>query len=312
MRILVLGGNGFIGSHLVDKLLNEGHSVRVFDKYEEHYRPALAGVEYHFGDFGNRGLLSDALESVDMVFHLISTTLPKTSNDDPVFDVQSNVMESLFLLEQCVRKKVRKVVFTSSGGTIYGNPTGLPIHEDSPTNPECSYGITKLTIEKYLALFNHLHGLEYAVVRPSNPFGPRQNPNGIQGAIPVFLGKVAKGETIEIWGDGNIVRDYIYIDDLIDGLYRIAMANTTSRIFNLGSGRGCSLNGLIELIREVTGSDVPVKYTAKRSFDIPEIYLDITRAKEETGWSPSTDFRAGIEDTWRFVRSLYERHTNGA
>lgn len=200
MNTLVLGGNGFIGSHLVDKLLAEGHKVRVFDKYEEHYRKPIAGGDYCYGDFGNRGLLADALNGIDIVFHLISTTLPETSNDDPVFDVQSNVVETLFLLEQCVAKKIQKVVFISSGGTVYGIPVELPVHEDNPTSPECSYGITKLVIEKYLALFKLLHGVNYVIVRPSNAYGDRQNPNSIQGAIPVFLNKVAKGESIEIWG----------------------------------------------------------------------------------------------------------------
>lgn len=309
MNTLILGGNGFIGSHLADKLLREGHRVRVFDKYEEHYRRPLAGVDYRFGDFGNRGLLAEALDGVDMVFHLISTTLPKTSNDDPVFDVQSNVVEALFLMEQCVEKKVKKVVFTSSGGTVYGRPTTLPVPEDSTTDPECSYGITKLAIEKYLALFHHLHGLDYTVVRPSNPYGDRQNPNGIQGAIPVFLGKVAKGEPIEIWGDGEVVRDYIFIDDLIEGIYRASMARATSHIFNLGSGAGCSLNDIVAVIRAVTGLEARIEYKEKRTFDIPAIYLDITRAKKELSWAPVTSLESGIESTWRFIQNVYRQET---
>ena len=206
-NILVLGGNGFIGSHLVDRLIADGHFVRVFDKYPERYRAPLPEVEYHLGDFGNRGLLLDALRDIDVVYHLISTSLPKTSNDDPAFDVQSNVIETLFLLEQCLAKSVLKFVFVSSGGTVYGRPDRLPIVEESPTNPECSYGITKLTIEKYLNLYHHLHGLDYVVVRPSNPYGSRQDPHGIQGAIAVFLGRVASGKSIEIWGDGTFSKD---------------------------------------------------------------------------------------------------------
>jgi len=302
---LILGGNGFIGSHLVDKLLAEGHNVRVFDKYEEHYRKPLPGVDYRFGDFGNRGLLADALEGVDTVFHLISTTLPKTSNDDPAFDVQSNVVETLFLLEQCVARKIKKIIFVSSGGTVYGRSARLPIAEDSPTNPECSYGITKLTIEKYLALFNNIHGLDYLVVRPSNPFGERQNPESIQGVIPVFLGKALKGEAIEIWGDGEVVRDYIYIGDLVDGMYRAAATETSSRSFNLGSGTGTSLNEIVEIIRRVTSREVKVEYKAKRKFDVPKTYLDISRAREELHWSPVTPFEIGIRRTWAFVEGLY-------
>ena len=280
--------------------------VRVFDKYEEHYRKPLSTVDYRFGDFGNRGLLAEALVDIDTVFHLINTTLPKTSNDDPAYDVQTNVIETLYLLEQCAANKIGKIIYTSSGGTIYGNPVELPIREDSPTNPECSYGITKLTVEKYLALFNHLYGLNYAVVRPSNPFGPRQNPNGIQGAISVFLGKVAKGEAIEIWGDGEIVRDYIFIDDLIDGIYRAAVTDTPSKTFNLGSGEGKSLNEIVAEIRTITKTNVVVKYTGKRSFDVPRIVLDIQAAQNQLLWKPVTPFHKAMEATWEFVKMWQE------
>jgi UDP-glucose 4-epimerase len=215
MNILVLGGNGFIGSHLVDKLLFEGHSVRVFDKNKEHYRKVLPGVDYHLGEFGNRGLLSDALNGIDVVVHLICTTLPKTSNDDPVFDIQSNVVESLFLFEQCVTNNIKKIIFASSGGTVYGVPQSVPVPEENPTTPICSYGISKLTIEKYLSLFKQLHNLNSVIIRPSNPFGSRQNPFGIQGAIPVFLGKILRNERIQIWGTGDVIRDFIYIEDLV-------------------------------------------------------------------------------------------------
>lgn len=302
--ILLLGGNGFIGSHLVDRLLAGGHSVRVFDKYPERYRPPLGEVDYCFGDFGNRGLLSEALEGVDLVFHLISTSVPKTSNDDPAYDVQSNVIETLFLLEQCVARNIRKVVFVSSGGTIYGRPTALPVAENGATDPECSYGITKLTIEKYLALYNQLHGLDYQVVRPSNPYGSRQNPNGIQGAIPVFLGKVAKGEPIELWGDGSVIRDYLFVDDLVEGIYKAAFKESQDRIFNLGSGVGHSLNEVVDVIRAVTGVDVPVTCQPARSFDVPAIYLDIVRARDQLGWQPVTSLECGIRQTWDFIRKV--------
>lgn len=305
MTFLVLGGNGFIGSHLVDRLLAEGHGVRIFDKYEERYRRPLPQVHYHFGDFGNRGLLAEALTGIDTVIHLISTSLPKTSNDDPAYDVQSNVIESLFLLEKCVELGVGKVVFVSSGGTVYGRPQQVPIGEDGATNPECSYGITKLTIEKYLALFRLLHGLEYTIVRPSNPYGSRQNPLGIQGAIPVFLGRVARGEAIEIWGDGSVIRDYLFIDDLVEGISRAAAYRGEERIFNLGSGRGYSLNDLVAIIAAVTGRSVPVNYLGGRNFDIPEIILDIGRAGRELGWAPQTAIETGIRQTWEFVRAMY-------
>lgn len=304
MNCLVLGGNGFIGSHLVDKLLAEGYRVRVFDKYEEHYRKPLAAVDYRYGDFGNRGLLMEALTDINFVFHLISTTLPKTSNDDPAFDVQSNIVETLFLLEQCITRKIKKIIFLSSGGTIYGKPATLPIPENSPTDPECSYGISKLTIEKYLALFNHLYGLEYTILRPSNVYGIRQNPEGIQGAISVFLGKVARGAPILIWGDGKVVRDYVYIDDLVEAVIKAAKLKTQDRIFNIGSGKGVSLNEIIEVISQVTNRDKRVEYHAKRTFDVPEIYLDVSRAHQQLKWAATTTLEDGIKRTWDFVQKI--------
>lgn len=304
MNYLVLGGNGFIGSHLVDKFLVEGHSVRVFDKYEEHYRKPLTSVDYRYGDFGNRGLLMEALTDMVAVLHLISTTLPKTSNDDPAFDVQSNVIETLFLLEQCITRKIKKIIFISSGGTIYGKPSILLIPENSPADPKCSYGITKLTIEKYLALFNRLYGLEYTILRPSNVYGIRQNPEGIQGAISVFLGKVARGVPIQIWGDGNVVRDHIYIDDLVDAVSKAVKIKTPDRIFNIGSGKGVSLNEIIEVIYQVTKRDKTVEYQAKRIFDVPEIYLDVTRAHQQLNWSATMPLEDGIKRTWDFIQRL--------
>jgi len=304
METLVLGGNGFIGSHLVDRLLLAGHAVRVFDRNDEQYRNPLGGVDYRFADFGNRTLLAEALDGVDIVFHLISTTVPKTSNDDPVFDVTSNVIETIALLEKCVALGVRKVVFLSSGGTVYGAPTALPVSEENSTNPECSYGITKLAVEKYLALFNHLYGLDYVVIRPSNPYGPRQNPLGIQGAISVFLGRVAAGRPIEVWGDGEIVRDYVYVGDLVEGIYRAALQPTLSRVYNLGSGEGHSLNAIIAIMRSVIGDRVQVVYKPGRVFDVPKIYLDISRAQMELNWRPEMLLAAGIRETWEFVQSI--------
>ena len=140
MKALILGGNGFIGSHLVDKLLRDGHVVRVFDRNEELYREPISGVDYFYADFGNRTLLAEALGDIDIVFHLISTTVPKTSNDDPTFDVMSNVVETIALLEKCVARGIKKVVFLSSGGTVYGTPAALPISEETQPTPNARTG----------------------------------------------------------------------------------------------------------------------------------------------------------------------------
>ena len=304
MNVLVLGGNGFIGSHLVGRLLRGGHKVSVFDRQEELYRPPVPLVDYHIGDFGNRAMLAHALKNCDVVFHLVSTTVPKTSNEDPAFDVMSNVVETVYLLEQCVKERVKKVVFVSSGGAIYGTPDTVPVSEDNPTNPESSYGITKLMIEKYLALFHRLHGLEYVIVRPSNPYGPRQNPGGNQGVIAVFLGRIARGQAIEIWGDGEAVKDYIYIDDLVEGIYRAAFLKTSARIFNLGSGVGRSVNDLVRTIAEVVNLPFTVIYSSRGAHDVSKIFLDNTRARRELDWEPAIPIDVGIVSTWDFIKEI--------
>lgn len=304
MNVLVIGGNGFIGSHLVDKLLADGYKVCVFDRQLELYRAPLPSVDYHIGDFGNHTILANALKNTDIVFHLISTTVPKTSNEDVAFDVMSNVVESLYLLEQCIKEHVKKIVFVSSGGAVYGTPPIMPVSEESPTNPESSYGITKLAIEKYLALFNRLYGLDYAIVRPSNPYGPRQNIDGNQGVIAVFMGKIAKGQSIEIWGAGEAVKDYIFIDDLVDGIYRAAFRRTSAQIFNLGSGVGYTVNDLVRIITTVIGRQFTVTYRSKGLHDVSKIFLDITRAKRELDWVPKTPIDVGIKITWNFIKKV--------
>lgn len=305
MKILVLGGNGFIGSHLVDRLLREGHEIRVFDRNPEIYRKPLGDVEYYLQDFGNRVALASALKNIDIVFHLISTTIPKTSNDDPEFDVTSNLVETISLLKLCVEEKVRKVVYLSSGGAVYGIPLTLPIAEDAPKNPQSSYGITKLTVEKYIELFHRLYELDYVIIRPSNPYGERQNPNGGQGVIAVFLGKIAKGQAVDIWGDGHVIKDYIYIEDLIDGIYRAVFMNTENRIFNLGSGTGVTINLILDVITELTKVPIYTNYIALKKFDVPNIYLDISRAYAELSWESRTSLKDGIARTWRFIKQNY-------
>lgn len=251
MNALVLGGNGFIGSHLVDKLLAEKYDVTVFDRNKELFRKPLKNVKYIFADFGNRKELSDALEGIDIVFHLISTTHPKTSIDDPVFDVTSNVVEALFLLNECVRKKITKIVYISSGGVVYGIPRKLPIAESYVYNPHCSYGITKLTIENYILLYKHLYGLNYSIVRPSNAYGERQNPISSQGVIIVFIKNILDKKVINIWGDGSVVRDYVFAQDLVRGIFAASIENK-SDIFNIGGGDGYSINDIVQLLKEIT------------------------------------------------------------
>ncbi len=306
MNSLVIGGNGFIGSHLVGGLLEAGDPVRVYDRSPNKFGLAFEGAEYVEGELGNHGLIRGAVEGVEVVFHLVSTTLPKTSNDDPIYDVRSNLVDTLQLLEACVEAGVRKVIFASSGGTVYGLPRAIPITEDHPTEPITSYGVVKLAVEKYLGLYFRLHGLDYAVLRISNPYGPYQNPAGQQGAVAVFLHRAHAGEPITIWGDGSVVRDYLYVSDLAEALVLAGGIESRQSVFNVGSGRGTSLNELIALIADVTGERPAVDYVPGRVLDVPANVLDVTRARGDLGWSPRTGLAEGIAHTWAWIRTLAE------
>ena len=306
MHCLVLGGAGFIGSHVVDSLVKSGHKVRVFDKKNiqlENLRNSLDCIELIEGDFENKNDITCALDGVDVVAHLIGTTLPSTSNQNPLYDVETNVSATLQLLLESVKAKIKKIIYFSSGGTVYGIPKKLPIPEDHPTDPLCSYGITKLTIEKYLSMFHHLYNLDYTILRPANPYGMRQPTDGVQGVVSVFLGKTLNDQTIKIWGDGSVSRDYFYIADLIQAYMRIFEIETTSKIFNISSGQSYSINELIGIIKNVTGKKPKVLYEPGRQFDVPTNCLDIRRAKTELDWYPKISLKEGIAMTWDWLKS---------
>jgi len=240
-----------------------------------------------------------ALQDCDLVFHLVSTTIPKTSNEDLVYDLETNVSATIRMLQESVKYSAQKIIFISSGGTVYGIPEVVPIPETHRTEPICGYGIGKLAIEKYLALFKHHFGLNYLVFRLSNPYGQYQNPDSDQGVIKVFLSRVLSGKPLEIWGDGSVTRDYIYIDDAVDAMVSMLEYNGDKGVFNLGSGKGQSLNEIIGMIRNLTDLPVEVKYLPGRPIDVPSNVLDISRIKAETGWKPETSLPDGISKLLR-------------
>jgi UDP-glucose 4-epimerase len=305
VNCLILGGAGFIGSHLAEELLARGHAVRIFDRPNLALPQELAAeprIEWCEGDFLNQDDLAVAVRGAEAIFHLVSTTLPKSSNENPVYDVETNAIGTLRLLDLARRNGTRNFVFASSGGTVYGLPQALPIGETHPTEPLVSYGITKLAIEKYLHLHHVLHGLNYRVLRLANPFGERQRPTAAQGAVAVFLHKALHGETIHIWGDGSVTRDYIYIKDAVAAFARALSYGGEQRVFNIGSGRGMSLNQILAAIEELLGAPVARTYEPGRDFDVPVNVLDISRAREHLLWSPAASFRVGLERTLTWMR----------
>jgi len=304
MNYLVLGGAGFIGSHVVDALLAAGHRVRVFERPDcdlNNLAGVLDRIDLRFGDFTRPEDLAGVLEGIDLIIHLVGTVLPATSNLNPIYDIDANLKSTVSLLELAVEQGVKKIVFASSGGQVYGPVAALPISETSPTEPLSSYGIIKLTTEKYLKLFHQLHDLDYTILRIANPYGERQKINGRQGAVAVFSGRIKNRQPIEIWGDGSVARDYLYIADLVRAILKASVIGLPVKLFNIGWGKPLSLNELVGLLMEVSGRKVPVIYKESRSCDSPVNFLDCERALKYLDWKPQVDLKIGLQRTWEWV-----------
>lgn len=306
MKALVIGGNGFIGTHLVEELLHQQWEVNVLDFQERRFGPMPPAIHFVRGDLNQSYLVREALTGVDVVFHLAWATIHETSNQDPSADVTTNLIPTIHLFEACRQLGVKKVVFTSSGGTVYGPAHTIPIPESHPKNPINGYGVTKLAVEKYLQMFHHLHGLDFAILRPSVPYGPLQNPLGRQGAVAVFLYRVAHGLPITIWGDGAITRDYFYISDLVDALIASAVCPLSEdRIFNIGGAEELSLLQLVSYSEKITGKKAQVEFLPPRGFDASRIVLDTTLAKQHLHWSPKVNFEVGLGKTWEWMSATF-------
>lgn len=303
---VVVGGAGFVGSHLIQELLRSGRSVRCFDRADAQVSLANSAssgkLEVMRGDLSDPKTVQAALVNCDVCYHLASSTVPKSSNEDPAHDAQTNILDTLHLLDGACKAGVKKVVFMSSGGTVYGIPEALPTTELHKTEPICAYGISKLAIEKYLALYHRLHGLEYAVLRVSNAYGPGQRMDSGQGAVAAFLGKALRGETLEIWGDGSNVRDYIYIDDVISALLAATQYEGAERIFNIGTGTGISLNQVLDAIEHLLGNPTTRRYSEQRVHDVPSNILSIEKAKHALGWTPRVRFEDGLKGVLESLR----------
>jgi len=295
MRILVLGGTGFIGSHIVDALLNEGHTVKVIDRTLKHINTqSLHRIEYIQSNFSDSLVLLEALIGIDTVIHLVSSTVPGTSNLDPVADIQSNLVNSVNLFKAMQQAGVKRIIYFSSGGTVYGNPSQLPILESHPTHPISSYGIIKLAIENYLFMHQQLYGLTPVILRLSNPYGPRQGHLGSQGVIGTFLKLIMQGQPIKIWGDGSIIRDYIYISDAVSACMS-ALKLEQGGVFNIGSGQGDSLLDIIKEIEHCTRKEADVVFEPSRGFDVKSVILDTSLARAQLDWKPEYSLQKGIE-----------------
>lgn len=298
VRALVIGGNGFIGSHLVNRLVDLGFEVSVFDRFSSGFpRYAAKGVGEFRGEFGNRGALRDALRGQEIVFHLISLTTPATSSLDPAWDLRENVVPSIELAEMAAAAGVRHLYFASSGGSIYGNQATERLSEERVLYPASPYAIGKVAIEDFLRYFRSTGVLNSTVFRISNPFGPGQSGRGGHGLIPNVALKVMRGEPAIQYGDGGMIRDFVFIDDLIEMMARCVLAGDTRHdTYNLGSGIGHSVAQVLDEIETLLGPfkreirPVPPGY-------VERVVLDIARFESEFGYTPEKSMTEGIRKT---------------
>jgi UDP-glucose 4-epimerase len=303
LKVAILGAGGFIGQNLAKKLVMDGHDVTSFVR---EIKPQALGklgreIPFNFSDLAN---ISESLNSFDAVFHLVSSTNPSKSASSSRFDAQENLMASLELMEILKDNPSTRLVFVSSGGAVYGVPESVPISEQHSTNPVSFYGVSKLAIEKYLYAYRVSNRLNYVVMRLSNPFGPGQVNTKGQGLIPTIIESVLLNKPLTVWGDGSNLRDYLYIDDAIEGLSLAMSHDGKGPLFNLGSGFGTSVLDLVAHIEEITGKKIALEFKAQRPFDVPSNVLDVSLAKSELSWVPVTELRKGLEKTvqWNEMR----------
>ncbi|MBQ8946848.1 MAG: NAD-dependent epimerase/dehydratase family protein [Lachnospiraceae bacterium] len=304
-RVMIFGAAGFIGTNLTYRLLKDDIRPICVDLpgkdlsfVEERGARVIYGSIKDLNDE-----ICDALDGTDIVYHLVSTTCPSNSDQRIVTELEDNVLATVKLLDACVKHKVGRVVFLSSGGTVYGREHKGVLSEADPTNPISGYGIQKLVIEKYLYLYRELYKLDYRIVRLSNPYGPHQRPDGVQGLVAACTWKFLHGEPIEIYGDGSVVRDYIYIDDAIQGILNIASDSAKYRLYNLGSGVGRTVSDIVESVAYVLHVRPRIEKKSARHVDVPVNILDITRYEAEFGNPITIELDEGI---WRLA-DFYER-----
>jgi len=294
MIALVTGANGFLGSALVAALAARGNEVIAAVRKpgsintKRGVREAVFDMSY--GDAQLRALLAPA----DVIYHLAWSSLPATSDIDPVGDASDNIVGAVRMLKALENRDDVRFVFSSSGGTVYGEMMGPAALESQATAPISAYGVSKLAVEGYLGLFGRLRGLDHVSLRIANPFGPSQTGTKNFGAIATFARRGLKGEPITIWGDGRTVRDYIYLDDVVDALLAAGDKRGGPRILNVGSGVGRSLNELIAAIESEIGRPLNVRYEAARGFDIGANVLDTRLASRVLGWRAATPFGEGL------------------
>jgi UDP-glucose 4-epimerase len=305
---LVIGGAGYIGSHLLPILLATGRNVTVLGRKKSPLHKLPPEVSYVSGDFGQRELIDELLGSHEEVIHLAYATIPNTSFDNPLADLLQNLPPVVQLFIEAAKHDCR-LLLVSSGGTVYGQAETLPIQESHPTNPISPYGVTKLTLEKYAYLYAVTHGLNVVCVRPANAYGPGQRPFSGQGFIGTAIASALRGEPIKIFGQQGTVRDYIYVSDLAAGIVSALEKGRTGALYNIGTGVGMSnmevLQAIAPLLQEA-GVGLRVEYLPERVFDVRANVLDSSRLILDTGWMAQVKLSDGLVKTYEWIKEYLD------
>ncbi|MDP2432800.1 MAG: NAD-dependent epimerase/dehydratase family protein [Pseudomonadota bacterium] len=313
MVCCVIGGSGFIGRHVVQRLLADGREVRVIGRHDRLPIGLDARVSYLSGDYGDRAFLERAISDVEEIIDLAYSTVPKSSFDNPIHDITTNLPQAVNLFQVAAEgNRIRKLVVVSSGGTVYGPAQHVPIIEDHQTNPISPYGITKLAVEKYALMYHRLFNVPVTIVRPGNAYGEGQLPYRGQGFIATAIASILNGKSVTVFGGDQIIRDYIHVSDVASGIISAMESGHIGRCYNLGSGTGLTTNEVLHYISalsEQSGMVVVAEQMPLRTFDVPINVLDCCRLQSDTGWRAKIDFCEGLERVWRwFLDGRAELH----
>lgn len=296
-RVLLVGGNGFYGRALARRLAAGGHEVHVVSRSTA--AGERDGILFHRGSQDDPAVMRPLLERCPVLVHMASTSTPGSSARDPVHDTTCNLLPAARMLDMAAATPPDRMLFVSSGGSVYGNPARVPVDEQAPLQPLSYHAAGKVALEALFQTFAHAHGTSLAVLRPSNLYGPGQDLRSGFGLVRTLLERALRGEPVEVWGDGSAVRDYIYIDDAVAACERLIGQQAATGVFNLGSGRGTSIAEMVELVAQATGRQLEIVRRPGRATDVRAIVLDSGRLRQATGWTPEITLEDGLERTWK-------------
>ena len=303
IKTLVIGGAGFLGKYLTEELVNSNRVVTVLGRRNPPQHFHSPSVSYIQGDFANQILMADLIDAHAEIVHLAYATIPSTSHERPIEDLVENLEPALKLFKLIAEKK-RRLILVSSGGTVYGDAQDSPITEASPTNPISAYGVTKLTIEHYALLYRVTHDLDYICVRPGNAYGPGQRPHIGQGFISTAIASAINGAPIKIFGEGGVIRDYVYVKDVARGIVCALLKGKSGEAYNIGTGIGRSnieVINAIKLLAPSTFENLLIENFPSRAFDVRINVLDSSKLKMHTQWQPAIQFQEGLERTYNWL-----------